>query len=298
MNVRVADASTPPMNASVVALLWQAVGSPTPVETDGQAIRPRQGATHCAMTGLPAQYAWADAFSINFIPVSASNTLTPYRDGSRVKVGRGEQIALSAAAVWAAKTLALRCAPWAYEGGAIEFFPSRRYPAERREELTAFYRVEDPPDTLTWILRDRVPPAIIGLPLTGIAHGGEGCLPRCAWPTWPRHANPLIKLQSQQTAIYAQASSHHEQAIVQIDNVMSLHLDLPAWREAYAAARLALTEAAADGCSGGSVRTALAAGMVPAHASIRLAARWPEITAPLRKFLTHPFFPIFTDMLR
>lgn len=291
---------TPPNaeNLAPVALLWHAAGSPTPIETDGEVIPRRSGATHCALTGLPAGYAWADAFSINFVPVSASNTLTPFRDGSRVKVGRGEQVALSAAVVWAAKTLALRCAPWAYEAGRIEFYPSRRYPTERREELTAFYGVTDPPDTLTWLLRDRVAPAIIGLPLAGITHGGEACLPRCIWPSWPRRPDLLTKLQSQQTAVYARASTTHGQAIVQIDNVMSLHLDLPTWRTAFEAAKQLMALATAEGCSAGSVRTALAAGTVPAYASLKLVSRWRELTAPLLPLRTHPFFHIFTDMLR
>lgn len=290
----------PPVSESPVTLLWHAAGSPAPCETNGTPVPTREGATHCAMTGGPAAYAWADAFSINYIPPSASNALLPYRDGSSVRVGRKTQVALSAAAVWAAKTLALRCAPWAYEEGRIEFYPSRRYPRERREELAAFYGVEDPPETLEWLLRNRVPPSFIGLPTTGIAHGGEGCLSRCLWPSWPRPADPLIKLQSQQTAVYARASHRQDQATIQVDNTLSITLDLWIWRQLHALARSLLAEAYAEGIAESAVRTALAGADLAPPAGARLAfmSHWSRLTRPFRSHVRHPFWSLFVDLLR
>lgn len=306
------------LSAHPLIRLWTAAGRPAPLDPAGQPIPRRKGATHCAATGGPAEFGWSDAYSTNFYPATALRALVPYLrsapDGAPVPSsvlpasGRGAaEPALCEAAVWAARCLALRCCPWVLlpgDGERVRFCPSRRYPKERAAELAAWYRAScgtsgsvEGEDCLGWLLQDRPAGTLAAFPAAGISHGGEGCLPRTAWPDWQQADPPLTKLQSLQVAGYVQPSPAEGVLALQVDG-QRIDLVCAEWRVARPIAEAVLRELGAAKCGVEASRGALLRLEPPPRCPPRLAAQWAGVTAPLRGLARHPFWPLFVDLLR
>lgn len=145
--------------STAVEFLWRAAGCPEPVDADGHLIRKRnmQGA-RCAATGLPAEYRLDDAVSDSFTTMKNAGRAWPFGG-----------FALSAAAVWCARTLALRCSMFFARESGIWFEAMRPLPGvTHRRRMDALATILNPPE----------PPFVAGLPLYGIDHGGEANIER------------------------------------------------------------------------------------------------------------------------
>ena len=201
--------------------LWRAAGEPWPCETTGVPLVAR-GAPRgvCATCGdEPAAFALDDAFSSNFWPVRNLDKMFPF-GGDRACV----------ACVWSTRTLALRCAAW--------FATERGYYFVTRRNL------------LACLLSPPAAPFVVGVPLYGMAHGGEANLYRCAWAGHVP-SDPLTRLQSKHVAIYAAVAHDARRYTIQVDDSLTAPVDVAEWT------RLAgvLAGVVAEDCSLAALRT-------------------------------------------
>lgn len=295
--------------------IWASVGSPVPFETDGSAIEPRKMTGTCAVTGGPAQYVYKDGLSTTFTLARAANKafrfahLTP----------PGEPLALSAAAVFVAKAIALRAAPWIVEpttaGDKLTFHPSQACPGdERAAGWKAVWEAKKPAAFLPWLLRSRPAGTIAGLPLYGIAHGGEVHLARCAWSRgMPGHhdgraarpagwiykpADPLVKLQAKHCALYAPASTRAGLLALQVDSDAVMEVEVARWRAAIDPAIAMMDRLMEAGLTEYTARQVLITG----HAEPRHPAKIHAIAASIERHLPssltrEPFWAVFAGAL-
>jgi hypothetical protein len=171
--------------------LWVAAGSPPPLECDGTPIIARGSPGICAVTGGPGDFLYDQGFSANFtLPRAASTAFRHAGESSaRSRPSAQPQKCLSAAAVWSAKAIALRCATWILEPqldgtDKLEFHPSYRVPKDPEKAATwrSAWGDVDPGRWLAWLLRPRPVGTIAAFPQYGIEHGGEQNFHRCLWP--------------------------------------------------------------------------------------------------------------------
>jgi hypothetical protein len=295
--------------------IWTAAGSPTPYEVDGTTIDPRPTTGVCAVTGGPARYTYKDGLSQSFTLARSANKafrfahLTP----------AGEPLALSAAAVWAAKAIALRSAPWIVEptraGDKITFHCSQSCPADERSAgWKAVWGKQKPSGFLPWLLRNRPAGTIAGLPLYGIAHGGEVHLSRCAWPrAMPGHhdgpsarpagfifkpKDPLVKLQAKHTAIYAPASTRAGLLALQVDSDAVMEVEVARWRAAIDPAIAYMDRLMTAGLTEYAARQVLITGAADIRHPSRIHAIAAAMPAHIPPSLTRePFWAVFAGAL-
>lgn len=301
--------------------LWMAAGCPSPVETDGSPVPPRDMAREaarqrkrltglletargaerarlarrlalvtdspwCASCGEPATYRLDDAISDSF---------TTVRNANRAWAFGGD--AACPACLWACKTLALRCGlffarlPDAHGRGGFWFVSLRPLPGLPQTR----------PDPLDVLLHPPPPPFVAGLPLYGIDHGGEANAHRAVW--WDDAGrllvppSPLVKLQSKHTAIYTQVSLDRERYHLQIDDAADVMVDVPLWRHLRDVCARLLVDLRAGGVGAMEARAALVTGQAPVGAPLPLLSRWTERTAPLRPTMGAPWWSFFVNLL-
>lgn len=216
--------------------LWRDLGQPEPVDGRGAEVgrRPTPG-THCALTGEASpRYSLRDALSVNFWPSRLGDVL-PFVNGSSIEVSsKRSEPALSAAAVWAIRSVAFRAATWIYSSGAVEFCPTRHFPTGKKakvplETLAAAYDGRTCSSFLAWLLQDRPAGTVAAIPSYGIAHGGESNFHRLLWPSGAT-SDQLYKLQAKHTVLSASPSTRHGFLRLQVDNQLTLTIDCALWR--------------------------------------------------------------------
>jgi hypothetical protein len=280
--------------------LWRAAGCPIPIGTDGAPI-PKfdwPAGTRCAATGLPAEYRMDQAVSDNF---------TTVKNKSRAWSFGG--VALSGAAIWACRTLALRCALFFATDRGIWFEAIRPIAG-----IQPRFRI----DALEALLRPPPPPFVAGLPLYGIDHGGESNIERAIWwarpesgpaqaifpqGPWVRRTSglvtaPLIKLQSKHTAIYCQVSGSSERYHLQVDDASDIIVDVRLWRTLKPKAQELLAEMRDAGVGAMDARTALATLRAPKWGSVQFLSRWGRLTDGFQPFRAAPWWGrVFVPLL-
>jgi hypothetical protein len=262
---------------SATQIVWEAAGAPAPCATDGTPIpRTRGAAGRCSLCDSPdAGYSRSLLTSSNFVPTKNANRLDAY-GGDRA----------CAACVFASKTLRLRCISWFASAEGVRFWRTR--PAEKGAPR---------PDALATLLDPPEPPFVVGIPLYGIAHGGEAHWRRTWWPGEPVPTDVLVRLQSKHVALYARPAFSRDRYPVQIDDALEFLLD----RETWLFAREVATEAMVELVDAGlkpypaklSLRTLTIQGRVPAGVS----RNWRSITEPLSKFTGTVWWPLFCDLI-
>lgn len=284
--------------------LWVAAGCPAPIECDGTAIAPRASSPGvCAVTGGPGSYLYEQGFSANFtLPRAASTAFRHAAESSaRSRASAGPQKCLSAAAVWSAKALALRCATWILEpqpdgSDRLEFHPSFRIPKdpERAATWRSAWGDADPGQWLAWLLRPRPVGTVAAIPRYGIEHGGEQSFHRCHVPGRPVPVDPLVKLQSKHVAVYAQPSTRAGVLALQVDADNVLEVDTARWRAAHDLVRGLVTRLREAGIPAPAVSRALEARTLEFHHPAALHAALASTLIRLGDLPRHPFWPVFT----
>lgn len=312
--------------------LWLAAGSPHPTETDGTPIPPRDlraGAERerrriqkaldvatgdvaiplrrqldavtetprCAACGEPAAYRLDDAISDSFSTVKNRSRAWPFG---------GDHAC--AACVWACKTLALRCSLWfarlpdEHGAGGVWFVPLRPQPGWPAR-----------PDALAALLSPPPAPFVAGLPLYGIDHGGEANGQRSIWPwtgeaehprvhsmpSGPRlfvPADPLVKLQSKHTALYAEVTYSADRYRLQVDDAGDITVNVPLWRMLREVCEGILRDLRVAGVGATDARAALTTLRPPSGYAVPTRA-WRERVAPLRARVSAAWWPLFTSLL-
>ena len=316
MNAAGAGPSHAPVNHAdhTVHRLWTALGSPVPFETDGKSIKERGLLGACAVTGGPASYRYEDGLSANFSLARHANKA--FRHAHLC----GPKLLLSAAAVFASKTLAFRCAPWILEptaaGDRVSFHCSLAPPKDDRlPQWTAAWGSQAPDSFLTWLMRVRPAGTVAALPLYGIEHGGEVNLSRCCWPRSPIgemvsggrprpdgyvHVpdDPLVKLQAKHVAIFAPPSPRAGVLALQVDSDATYEVDVARWRRYIEPAIELLDELMQAGMTEFGARTILRTRVAEPHRPRRvhlLMARLPERIPP--SITRDAFWPIFSGAI-
>lgn len=247
--------------------LWRAAGEPWPCETTGVPLVAR-GAPRgvCATCGdEPAAFALDDAFSSNFWPVRNLDKMFPF-GGDRACV----------ACVWSTRTLALRCAAW--------FATERGYYFVTRRNL------------LACLLSPPAAPFVVGVPLYGMAHGGEANLYRCAWAGHVP-SDPLTRLQSKHVAIYAAVAHDARRYTIQVDDSLTAPVDVAEWTRLAGVLAGVVAELRAGRLGATEIRDALRTLRLPATAPLPIAARWGRIVAPLHAVAGASWWPLLCDLV-
>ena len=199
-----------------------------------------------------ARFGFKDALSENFWTLSQTSRLFPHRDPDA-------PVALCGACVWC-ETLALRCVSWVATERGIWWIP--------RSGLLAI--LLDPP----------APPFAIACPLYGIAHGGESNGHRAIW-CGVSHADPLVKLQSKHTAIYAEVATSRDHYPLQIDDSTPVLIDRPLWSR-LASELLAITTSLRDaGVGANDVRDGLRHCALRREPALRARIAGPRSCGPI-----------------
>lgn len=296
--------------------LWVAAGRQVPREYDGSAVEPvlREPAV-CALTGGPAHYLWDQAFSDNFTSLRAIGTAFPFASLSagRRPASVRPWSALSAAVVWAAKTLALRCATWVLEPAdaghdVLEFWPLYRPPGDpaRARVWRRTWGDRDPRAWLDWLLRPRPAGTVAALPATGIKHGGETQLHRCGWPgvghraltavrpvTHEVVADPLVRVQSKHVAIFARSALQRGVLSLQVDSEPAVEVDTERWRAALVTVRRVATDVRVLGVPAPAIHHGLMTLALEVRSPVAAHARFASLLHGLGDLLGHPFWPLF-----
>lgn len=256
-------------------IIWKGAGCPAPVEYDNTSIPPARGrlAPVCAMCGEPGpQWGYGDAFSDNFRTLTATDRMFPYAMD-------GYPTSLCAACVWCAKTLALRCACFfAREDGV--WWVARR-------------------DLLAHLLNPPEPPFVVGAPLYGADHGGEQHLWRTRWPgvTLPPGVDTLPRLQAKHVAVYAETAWSRERYPLQVDDSISVTVDVPLWRALSEHLGTVATALRSGGVGYTETRDALRTLRIPLRAPLAVHARWRSLIAPLTPHARAPWWSRLTDVI-
>lgn len=259
-------------------IVHRAAGSPLPHDTAGEPISPAFGdkGQPCAKCGHPnGIYSRDQLVSSNFLPTKNANRLSSF-GGARY----------CAACVFCARTLRLRCISWFASATGFRHWVTRpQVPKAPR------------PDGLSALLDPPEPPFVVGLPLYGIAHGGEAHWRRTWWPSEPRHTEPLIRLQSKHVAIYARPAYSRDRYSVQVDDALEFVLDRDIWLRTRDAAIELMARAVADGVHVYAAWKSLKALTLPGRSSPALAAAWPRLTAALRPHVAAVWWPTFCQLI-
>lgn len=289
--------------------LWRAAGSPAPRGADGEIIAPAAAeAGTCAFTGASGAFLFNQGLSDNF-------TLLRLLPGASVSSACSRrstrpQPALSAAAAWAARDLALRCAAWILEpargGDVLEWWPYLRPAPERVEEHRATWGDRTADGWLTWLLRPRPAETLAAMPKTGIEHGGEMCLGRCGWPgvgwrslsaesvvQYQRASRPLVKLQAKHVALFARPSQRRGVLLLQVDSDQVVEVDSVLWVAARELVESAASELVALGVPAPAVRRGLLQQHLGLRAPAAAHARLAALLRELDRLPRHAFWPIF-----
>lgn len=257
-------------------IVWEAAGEPAPCNTAGIPLPRSTSTSVCAKCGAPAQYGLDQFISSNFVPTRNSNRIGAF--GGKL---------YCAACVFCARTLRLRCISWIASATGVQFFQTRpESPSAPR------------PDALPSILDPPAPPFVIGIPLYGIAHGGENNWRRAWWPTEPLPSDPLIKLQSKHVAIYARPSFSQYRYPVQVDDQEEFLLDRGEWLSAREDALVLLRKAVNDGTKDYPARLSLRSLQLPKRASVSLAKSWRDLCAPLMRYHEANWWPLFCELIQ
>lgn len=255
-------------------IIWAGAGRPDPVEYDGTPVprRTRGLAPCCSMCGEPEPgWLYGDGFSDNFRTLTATDKMFPH-------ALEGHATSLCAACVWCAKTLALRCACFfAREDGV--WWVSRR-------------------DLLAHLLSPPEPPFVAGAPLYGADHGGEQHLWRTQWPGQTLPASEVLsRLQAKHVAVYAEVAYSRKRYPLQIDDALSVTVDVPLWRSLVEQMTTLATALRSGGVGYTETRDALRTLRPPMRAPITVHREWRALAAPLARYARAPWWPTLTDIL-
>lgn len=255
-------------------VLWQSCGTPEPCDVFGVPV-PRLRAPpgdRCARCGsAPAPFDARELISTNFVPTKNANRIGAF--GGRHFCG---------ACIFAARTLRLRCIAWSASSAGLCFWPTR---GEAQF-----------PNALENLLSPPAPPFVVGIPLYGIAHGGEAHWRRTWWPG-ESVEKPLIKLQSKHVALYARTACSRERYPVQVDDAREFVLDREIWLRARDDAAVLMATLINEGLPGWRTKGALRDLVIPQRVSLTTAQIWPHLTAPLRQHTRTVWWPLFCDLM-
>lgn len=281
--------------------MWRSAGEPLPADAHGP-IHPRKNVgTVCAVTGEPSpEYAFDDALSTNFVTPRFHQIAFPHASESRITIAGGRETpAISRAACWAIRSLAFRAATWIFDGTSIEFAPMFRFATGDKqkippEEMRKHFGGLAAEGYLDWLLRPRPVGTVAAVPLYGIEHGGEQNFHRLPWPSGCK-VDPLVKLQSKHTVMHVRPSTEAGVLRLQIDDGLSIALDVDAWTVVVADAR-SLVERVLELLPEKARHWSIAKGIVEKGPT---TAREPEIVRVVAEFHKHyiqrvksPFWPI------
>jgi hypothetical protein len=261
---------------SETQLIWAAAGEPLPCDTSGVVLPARRDPSTCARCGVTgARYDVGDLISSTFVST---------RNGNRLHAFGG--YSYCAACVFCARTLRLRCVSWFASGDGIRFWRTR---AEQKGDPS--------PDAMMALLSPPKPPFVCGIPLYGIAHGGEAHYHRTWWPGDTPHPEPLIRLQSKHVALYSRLATSADRYPVQVDDVGEFVLDRDLWLHARDLARGASRLLVGEGINPFITKRALEALTLPSRLSTITAQSWLRIIAPLRLHSSAIWWPLFVNLL-
>lgn len=257
-------------------LIWHAAGKPVPCDTYGAPIPPARGEREkCARCGAPeGDYSHNQVVSTSFMPTRNANRLRTYYTNRYCQ-----------ACVFCAKSLRLRCISWFATENGVWFWRIR--PSQQGEPQ---------PDGLATLLDPPKPPFVVGVPLYGIAHGGEGHWKRTWWPGEPMSETPLIRLQSKHVALYSRISLSRDRYPVQVDDQQDFMLDRDVWLWTRDAVDRAIAAAVQDGIRPYAAKMSLLRLELPKRASTALAATWRPLVRPLRSVYQAQWWPLFLDL--
>lgn len=251
----------------------------------------------CASCGELAEYLIDDALSDSF---------TTMRNASRAWAFGGG--AVCTACVWCARSVALRSCLWfarlpdAHGVGGVWFVPIRPLPGAPMTRQ----------DPLEALLHPPPAPFVAGLPLYGIDHGGENNAHRAIWP-WVGPSNrhpsvrdglwvppdPLVKLQSKHTALYADVSLTATRYRLQVDDALEVTVDVALWGSLRHQAMALLTALRAGGVGAIEAREALRTLRAPSRAPLALIApsSWRSAVSPFVAHAGAPWWALFVNLL-
>ena len=275
--------------------VWEAVGKPAFVETDGTLIKPRfSDDVGCASCGeTPAPFRMGDVISDKFTTIRNNGILWPYG---------GDHVCQPCA--WVFKALALRCAMAfarradEHGPGGIWFVPTRPMakPADWPKDRP--WSTERP-NPLEVLLSPPPPPFVAWCPMYGINHGGEAHVDRCYWPgSPPSWRGTLSKLQTKHTVPYAKVSYSREQYDLALDE-WNIVVDVALWREQRALATALLVELRAAGVGAEAARRSLVTLLPPLGAPVALVApaSWRARVQPFSQHVHSSWWSFFVELL-
>jgi hypothetical protein len=142
-----------------------------------------------------------------------------------------------------------------------------------------------------------VPPFVVGVPLYGIAHGGEAHYQRTWWPTEELASAPLIRLQSKHVAFYSRVAYSRDRYPVQVDDGGEFLLDRDTWLKCRDAADVAMRVLVADGAKPYTAKRAVIDFRLPQRVGSAVGRQWQRLLEPLRPFQQASFWPLFSELL-
>lgn len=261
-------------------LIWRAAGSPEPCDTAGVPIKPARTRGQCARCGAEdGVFTRSQVVSTNFVPTKNANRLNAY--------GRREGAwHYCRACVFCSKALRLRCISWFASAAGIRFWRTR--PVEKNAPR---------PDAMGDLLNPPAPPFVVGVPLYGIAHGGEAHYQRTWWPGEPLPDKPLIKLQSKHVALYSRVAYSRDRYPVQVDDAEEFLLDRDTWLRCRDVAETAMRVLIDSGLKPYPAKRAVMDFRLPQRVTASVARQWPRLIDPLRPFQQATFWPLFSELL-
>lgn len=275
--------------------VWEAVGRPAFVETDGTPIKRRfNDDVGCASCGeTPAPFRMDDVISDKFTTIRNNGILWPHG---------GDHVCQPCA--WVFKALALRCAMAfarradEHGAGGIWFVPTRPMakPADWPKDRPWWTARPDPLEVL---LSPPLPPFVAWCPMYGINHGGEAHVDRCYWPgSPPSWRGTLSKLQTKHTVPYAKVSYSREQYDLALDE-WNIVVDVALWREQRALATALLVELRAAGVGAEAARRSLVTLLPPLGAPLALVApaSWRARVQPFSQHVHSSWWSFFVELL-
>jgi hypothetical protein len=266
--------------ASETQLIWRAAGKPEPCDTAGIPIPPGRNKGQCARCGSEDGVFTRDqVVSTNFVPTKNANRLNAYgrRDGAWH---------YCRACVFCSKSLRLRCISWFASEVGVQLWRTR--PQEKDAPR---------PDAMASLLDPPAPPFVVGVPLYGIAHGGEAHYHRTWWPGEELDEKPLIRLQSKHVALYSRVAYSRERYPVQVDDAGEFLLQRDSWLRLRDIAERAMRLVIEDGHKPYTAKRAVVDCRLPSRASASLARQWPRLIDPIRACLQASFWPLFSELL-
>lgn len=275
--------------------VWEAVGRPPFVETNGSPIRPRfTNLSRCSSCSAEdAFFRMDDVISDRFTTVRNNGILWPY-GGDRVCQSCG----------WVFKTLALRCA-MAFARcaddrgpGGIWFVPMRPIPRPGDWPSSKPWPFTKP-DAMLALLNPPPPPFVAWCPLYGINHGGETHVDRCYWPGVPEGSRGVLKkLQTKHCVPYAKVSHSRDHYDLAIDE-WNITIDVALWWRLRAEALALLKALRSVGVGAEVARGSLLSLLPPLRAPLFVVApaSWRERCRVFDPYISAPWWGFFVDLL-